>query len=182
MLGRGWLKREKHAVSGWTHQFLNAAQETLWVRNRHCIFNSALWLVCSLDSRQGAGLRQGGAPFALWGYKPGTGFSPCRATAKPLADQAPWFTPRTGYDDDHMCSTVCESALSLSSDCDLEGWGWLDKFVFLEDPQSLLPSSGIAAVWVVTVLLLVILVLLEWSILSWNRGRDGNSRKRWGQR
>ena len=65
-----------------------------------------------------------------------------------------------------MCSTVCESALSLSSDCDLEGWGWLDKFVFLEDPQSLLPSSGIAAVWVVTVLLLVILVLLEWSILS----------------
>lgn len=135
MLGRGWLKKEKHAVSGWTHQFLNAAQETLWVRNRHCIFNSALWVVCSLDSRQGAGLCQPGAPFALCVYKPGTGFCPCRATAKPLADQAPWFTPRTGYDDDHMCSAVCESALSLSSDYDLEGWGWLISLYFWRIPR-----------------------------------------------
>ena len=52
-----------------------------------------------------------------------------------------------------------------SSDCDLEWQGWLDASVFLDDPQSL-PSSGIAAVWVVAVLPLVILVLLGWSVSS----------------
>ena len=79
------------------------------------------------------------------------------------------------------CSTVCESALSLVLWLWPRGVGWLEKFVCLEDPQSLLPSSGIAAVWVVTVSLLVILVLLE-EHPSWTRGRDGSSRKRWGPR
>lgn len=37
-----------------------------------------------------------------------------------------------------------------SSDCGLEGQGWLDDDIFLNDPRSLWPC-GTAAVWVVAV-------------------------------
>lgn len=63
-----------------------------------------------------------------------------------------------------------------SSDCDLEGQGWLDDFVFPNDPQS---SSGTATVWVVTVPFLVIPVLLGWNISQMKQG-GATGRRRTG--
>lgn len=173
MLGRRWLKR---SISVRLDTSISkCGSETLWVRNRHFIFSSVLWLVCSLDSRQGAGLCQRGLHLPSEAIRLALVPLPAELLSDTWQECLCWHPGR-----DMMTITCVQQCVTMPclwfSDCDLEGWGWLERSLhFWKIPSFFLHLALLQfGLWQ-----FYLSFLCSWSgrMPSWNRGRDGSSKE-----
>lgn len=113
-------------------------------------------------------------------FEVGMGFFPCRCHCQTPGRQNPpgasSSTPRT-VESDQTCLIICANALFWVSDCDLEWQEWQDDFAFPNNPRSLC-SPGTAAVWAVTMRLVVIAELLGWSVSQTKQMGEQEQRKK----